>query len=128
MEQSPDDPTTSSAYSIRAVERVCDVLDLIQRHPQGFSLTEVIDATDMPKSTAFRYLSTLESRRYVERDLLTGQLRIGPAFLPLQSRQLDILTERARPTSSACGTSSKRRSTSPSSTATGSRTSRSSRA
>ncbi len=97
MEQPPDDSTTSSAYSIRAVERVCDVLDLIQRHPQGFSLTEVIGATDMPKSTAFRYLSTLEARRYVERDLVTGQLRIGPAFLPLQSRQLDILTERARP-------------------------------
>lgn len=86
-----------SAYTIRAVERVCAILDLIQRHPQGFTLTQVVDATGLPKSSAFRYLATLEAQRYVEREAVSGNFRIGPAFIPLQMRQLDVLVERARP-------------------------------
>jgi IclR family transcriptional regulator, acetate operon repressor len=86
-----------SAYSIRAVERVCDVLDLAQHSPQGFSLVDVVDSTDLPKSSAFRYLTTLVSRRYLERDEATGLFRVGPGLLPLQGRQLDALAARARP-------------------------------
>ena len=89
--------TRTSAYSIRAVERVCDLLDLAQRRPQGFSLVDVVDATGLPKSSAFRYLATLESRRYLERDDTTGVFRVGPGLLPLQGRQLDALAARARP-------------------------------
>jgi IclR family transcriptional regulator, acetate operon repressor len=85
------------SYSIRAVQRVCDVLDLIQARHQGFSLSEVADVTGMPKSSAFRYLSTLEERRYVTRDVLTGAYHIGPAFLPLQAQQLAVMADRARP-------------------------------
>lgn len=88
---------SSNSYSIRAVERVSDILDLIQRTPTGFSLVDVVEATNLPKSSAFRYLSTLEGRRYIERDAITGQFRIGPAFLPLQSAGLELLAERARP-------------------------------
>ena len=87
----------SSAYSIRAVERVCDLLDLAQRSPQGFSLLDVVNATDLPKSSAFRYLATLLGRRYLERDEATGLFRVGPSLLPLQGRQLDVLASRARP-------------------------------
>src|SRR5699024_5109119 len=86
-----------NAYSIRAVQRVCDILDLIQEHPEGFSLTQVAKAASFPKSSAFRYLATLEERRYVQRDVLTGLFRIGSAFLPLQSQQLSVLADRARP-------------------------------
>ncbi len=88
---------TSSAYSIRAVERVCDLLDLAQHSPNGFSLADVVDATALPKSSAFRYLSTLESRRYLERDESKGTFRVGPSLLPLQGRQLELLAARARP-------------------------------
>lgn len=87
----------ASAYSIRAVERVCDVLDLIQRQPDAFTLTDVVAATDLPKSSAFRYLSTLEARGYVSRDAVTGQIRIGPSFLPLHDRQMELLAGHARP-------------------------------
>jgi IclR family transcriptional regulator, acetate operon repressor len=94
-----DGPETavSSAYSIRAVERVCDLLDLAQRSPEGFSLLDVVNATDLPKSSAFRYLTTLLSRRYLERDGASGLFRLGPSLLPLQGRQLDVLAARARP-------------------------------
>ncbi|MFC7618844.1 IclR family transcriptional regulator [Microlunatus sp. GCM10028923] len=91
-----DQPSTN-AYSIRAVQRVCDILDLIQENPEGFTLTQVAERAAFPKSSAFRYLATLEERRYVRRDEPTGLFRIGAAFLPLQSQQLNVLADRARP-------------------------------
>lgn len=84
-------------YSIRAVERVCDVLDLIQRARDPVTLADVVAATNLPKSSAFRYLSTLEARGYVSRDPVTGYVRIGPSFLPLRDGQLDLIAGRARP-------------------------------
>jgi IclR family acetate operon transcriptional repressor len=89
--------TTEGAYSIRAVERVCDILDLLQESPDAVSMAAVAQATGLPKSSAFRYLSTLEARRYVERDPLSGDYRLGLAFMPLQAGQLDLLADRARP-------------------------------
>jgi IclR family acetate operon transcriptional repressor len=86
-----------TTYSIRAVQRVCDLLDLLQREPEGVSLVRAAEVTRLPKSSAFRYLATLEARRYVERDETSGEYRIGLAFLPLQARQLDVVTQRARP-------------------------------
>jgi IclR family transcriptional regulator, acetate operon repressor len=90
-------PRQGSGYSIRAVERVCDLLDLVQRAPGGVGLADVVAATGLPKSSAFRYLATLEDRRYVERDPVDGHYRAGSGFLPLQTRGLDVLVERARP-------------------------------
>lgn len=92
-----DDSSSGTIYSIRAVHRVCDILDLIQENPEAFSLTQVAEVTAFPKSSAFRYLATLEERRYVQRDPITGMYRIGPAFLPLQSQQLKVLADLTRP-------------------------------
>lgn len=84
-------------YSIRSAERVCDILDLLQSTSAGVALPDVAKATRLPKSSAFRYLATLENRRYVERDPDSGNYRLGLAFLPFQSRQFEIITQRARP-------------------------------
>jgi IclR family acetate operon transcriptional repressor len=84
------------AYTIRAVDRVCDILDLLLGDMDGVSLGQVADVTELPKSSAFRYLATLEARRFVERDD-DGNYQLGLAFLPFQSRQLELLTQRARP-------------------------------
>ncbi len=89
--------TAEGSYSIRAVERVCDILDLLQESRDVVSMPAVARATGLPKSSAFRYLSTLENRRYVEREPLSGDWRLGLAFMPLQTRQLDLLADRARP-------------------------------
>lgn len=84
------------AYSIRAVQRVCDLLDLLQGDDGGTSLARAASVCGLPKSSVFRYLSTLEARHYVERDD-NGDYRIGLAMLPMQSRQLDVMTRRVRP-------------------------------
>lgn len=86
-----------SIYSIRAVERVCDILDLLQAAEDVVSLAQVAQAVSLPKSSAFRYLSTLAARGYAERDAATGEYRLGLAVLPLQARQLDLLVQAVRP-------------------------------
>lgn len=84
-------------YSVRAVERVCSILDLLQESVSGVSLIDVAQATDLPKSSAFRYLWTLEAHRYVERDESTGSFRLGLGFVAMQTRQLEVLRQRVRP-------------------------------
>jgi IclR family transcriptional regulator, acetate operon repressor len=91
------EPQHENAYSIRAVQRVCDILDMLREAENGASLREVAAVTGLPVSSTFRYLATLEERGHVERLGETGRYRMGVAFLPLQARQLDLLAARSRP-------------------------------
>ena len=88
---------TSSPYAVRSVSRVLDIMDFLRQHPEGASPAELAGATDMPRSSVFRYLSTLESRGYVERENGTGAFHLGPAFLSSDVRHLRLLSQRARP-------------------------------
>lgn len=84
-------------YTVRAVDRVCSILNLLQQSVDGVSLNTVAQATELPKSSAFRYLWTLEGHRYVERDPETSLFRLGLGFMGMQSRHLEVLRQRARP-------------------------------
>ena len=86
-----------ASYPIRSVDRVCDILDTLANAPAGVTLTEVADATALPKSSAFRYLSALEARHYVERGHDAGTYRLGLAFRPQHTRGVARLAELARP-------------------------------
>ncbi len=88
---------SAANYPIRAVERVCDILDMLQRSRDGASLSDVAEVTSLPKSSAYRYLSALEAHHYVERDPVTGLYRLGLAFRPQQTRQVDVLINLAKP-------------------------------
>jgi IclR family acetate operon transcriptional repressor len=94
MNQSEDG---GDRYSVRAALRVMDILDLLQHSPEGKSLVEVSEAVGMPRSSTYRYISTLETRGYVQRDASTGLFRFGLAFLPSHGRHLELLAARARP-------------------------------
>jgi IclR family transcriptional regulator, acetate operon repressor len=82
--------------SIRAVERVCDIFDLLQDADHGMTLTEIAERVSLPKSTAYRYLAALEKRSYIERDDETNIVRLGFAFRPKPSRRMDEFIELAR--------------------------------
>jgi IclR family acetate operon transcriptional repressor len=85
-----------SPYTVRAAIRVLDILDLLHRASNGVTLGEVADATGMPKSSAFRYLATLEARGYAQKEP-TGAYRLGMALVSYHSGQLEVLSARARP-------------------------------
>lgn len=84
-------------YSVRAVDRVCSILNLLQESVDGVSLNEVADATGLPKSSAFRYMHTLAGHRYVERDPKSGVYRLGLGFVGIQSRHVEVIRQRIRP-------------------------------
>lgn len=86
-----------SAYPLRAVDRVCDILDILANSPSGSTLTEVAEEADLPKSSVFRYLAALEARHYVARDDEDGFYRLGLAFRPQDTRSLDRLLQIGRP-------------------------------
>lgn len=86
-----------SQYSVRAVHRVVDVLDELARSSSGSSLAAVSAAVGMPKSTTFRYLTTLCERGYATYDQIAQTYRPGTAVLGLR-RDVDTqLIEAARP-------------------------------
>lgn len=89
-------PAQAKKYLNRSVERVVSMLNELQEATVPMSLVDIHRAIDMPKATAFRYLWTLQKHRYVERDS-DGLYVLGLGFVGMQSRDLDVLKERARP-------------------------------
>jgi IclR family acetate operon transcriptional repressor len=88
--------TDGAIYPIRAVERVCDILDILHEHGVGVALADVARIAKLPKSSAYRYLLALEARRYVHRDADSGLFTLGLAFRPQQSREMELFIERAQ--------------------------------
>lgn len=60
--------TDSSRYSISALSKGLAILRLFTHESPVLSLTDIVNATRMTKSTAFRVLSTLEDEGYLVRD------------------------------------------------------------
>ena len=69
--------TRLSLYPLRAVDRVCDIIDLLAQQPSGLTLSTLAATLGLPKSSAFRYLAALEVRGYVMRSD-DGGYRLGP--------------------------------------------------
>jgi IclR family transcriptional regulator, acetate operon repressor len=82
-------------YSL-AADRVLDILDAVQGASDGISLHDLARQTGMPKSTVLRYLTTLVRRRYVDRDLDSGDYRLGLA-VPSQAQLYAQLSLAAHP-------------------------------
>jgi IclR family acetate operon transcriptional repressor len=76
-EHQSNSPT--SRYTVRAVDRVCDILEIVSRGAPAVSLPDIVELSGLPKSSTFRYLTTLEHRRFVERTA-DGMYRLGSAM------------------------------------------------
>lgn len=79
--------------SIRAVERALDVLLCFSRQTPELSMTQIAEQVGIHKSTVHRLLATLEKRRFVQRDPVTGTYRLGirlfqMAYLTLEHNDL----------------------------------------
>lgn len=85
---------------VQSVDRAVAVLEFLARN--GWSgVTEVGEALDVHKSTAFRLLSTLESRGLVEQHTETGQYHLGFGLVHL-ARAVVVGPDIARRARTAC--------------------------
>lgn len=78
-------------YKIDALARGLEILTLFTTEKPSLSLTEIVTATKISKSTAFRILSTLESLKYLDHDPETRQYHPGLKVLQLGFTALNSL-------------------------------------
>ena len=76
---------SNSKDSVRAVERMVDILQVFTFHAQELSLAQICVQADLPKTTTYRILSTLESRNLVTQDTITGKYRLGYELVKMGS-------------------------------------------
>ena len=75
--------------SIRAVERALDVLLCFTSQTHELTMSQISERIGINKSTVHRLLSTLEKKRFVERDQSTGVYRPGLRLLQVASLALE---------------------------------------
>lgn len=79
--------------SIRAVERALDVLMCFTNQTPELTMTQISELVGLNKSTVHRLLTTLEGKRFVERNAATGVYKPGirllqMAFLTMEHNDL----------------------------------------
>ena len=93
---SNDDP---QRYSIRAIDRAMRVLMGFTTANAELTIGALASSAEVPRSTAFRILATLEATGFVERGTIADTYRLGPSALLVGGaalRQLDF-QQRLRP-------------------------------
>jgi IclR family acetate operon transcriptional repressor len=79
----------SEAYpGTQAVLRAITLLKAFSEEQPELNLSEIIQAVDLKKTTAFRLLTALESEGLVERGQQADSYRLGPEILALAGRAL----------------------------------------
>jgi IclR family transcriptional regulator, acetate operon repressor len=75
--------------SIRAVDRALDILLCFTRQTPELTMTQIAEQVGMHKSTVHRLLGTLEKKRFVDRDHLTGIYSPGIRLLQVAYLSLE---------------------------------------
>ena len=76
---------------VQSLDRAFDILELISRERRGLSLTDIGKKVNLPRSTTFRLLASLQNRGYIEKDSKTSTYRLGLEFIELSSSLLTNL-------------------------------------
>jgi IclR family KDG regulon transcriptional repressor len=90
--------TGVNRYQIRSVDRALSILQLFSVESPRWSVVELSTKVQLPVSTTYRLLSTLESRNFIRYRQTTGKYEIGLACLQVASAlrpQLDLTQEAA---------------------------------
>ncbi len=75
--------------SVRAVDRALEVLSCFSNRTPLLSMTQIAEMVGINKSTVHRLLATLEKKRFVERDPLTGLYSPGLRLFQLANLALE---------------------------------------
>ena len=78
----------SDRYIIPSLDRAFRVLDMLASEQHGITLAQLSRNSDIPKSTLFRILITLERHRCVQQDA-NGRFRLSSRLWELGSHFFD---------------------------------------
>lgn len=84
--------------SVNSVERALDILLCFDKEEPSLSLTRIAELVQLPKSTVFRHLTTLENRHFLIRENGSGMYHLGLRFiemanLVLHDSSFELLTQ-----------------------------------
>lgn len=84
---------------VQSVDRAGDILETLAKNKNGCGVTEISNILGLHKSTVHRILATLLRKGYVEKDLESGNYKLGIKILLLGASILDRMDLRniARP-------------------------------
>lgn len=90
--------SSESRYQVEALARGLSILELFTHETPSLSLSEIVGAMAINKSTAYRFLTTLETLGYLERDSFTRRYRPSLKVLQLGFRAINLdVRQVARP-------------------------------
>lgn len=76
-------------YTVPAVQRTIQVLEILAASPSGFSLADLSRQTGIPKSSLFRILLTLDRSSVVHLDEARGTYSLGTKLIDWGNQALD---------------------------------------
>ncbi|MHB9094007.1 MAG: IclR family transcriptional regulator [Eubacteriales bacterium] len=78
-------------YTVKSVDKVLDIAELLRQEPNGMTITEICMATKLPKSTIHGLLHTLADRGYLVADESTKRFKLGLKFFEIGYSYLNNL-------------------------------------
>ncbi|MDO5574528.1 MAG: IclR family transcriptional regulator [bacterium] len=76
--------------NVRVIDRLFDILELLAHAQQPMTLTDLVRASEMSKTTVFRLLQSMCDRGYVQKRK-DGRYSLGPKFIELASYHINHL-------------------------------------
>ena len=71
--------------TIQSLEKGLDILFLFSEERPFLTLEEISSRSGLPKSTCYRFLSTLKNKNILERERTSGKFKLGVRLLKLES-------------------------------------------
>ncbi|MFC0525180.1 IclR family transcriptional regulator [Pontibacillus salicampi] len=98
MKHNPNQ-TNKEEQSVQSVVRAIQILEAVVEHMEPITIQELVEKTNLNRTTVWRLLVTLENLHYVERDPITKGYQIGyaPNRLFAKTDVHGPLVRRARP-------------------------------
>jgi IclR family KDG regulon transcriptional repressor len=72
-------------YLVQTVANALDVINVFETESEPLSIAELVERTNMNRTTLYRVLYTLRTRGFVEMDPVTGKYRLGIKIVQLSS-------------------------------------------
>ncbi|HXK60900.1 MAG TPA: IclR family transcriptional regulator [Acidobacteriota bacterium] len=90
--------TQPGESGVLVLHKTLDILEALKNNPTGMSLADLARSVRMPKPTAYRIISTLESRGYLDRTS-EGGFQVSRKLFELQRRITDeqVIIRAAQP-------------------------------